>query len=243
MITARLSLPAGERAAFDALLPGLLEARPSMPMPPLEPSAVSGALHAILLDHPELFWFEGKWSLAEDRLWPRYAAPIALQPRFLAAAQEALAEIQPQGRDGAGIEALARIHDWLLRRVVYDPSAPHSQSAYGALVERRALCKGIAKAFQLLALRCGFDAACVEGSIGGAGRHVWNAVELDGATLHVDVTMDYPRFASLRARMGLPAGAACFCVDDEVLRRTHRWDTGAPPFAHPNRACEGGGTK
>ena len=52
-------------------------------------------------------------------------------------------------------------------------------TAYGCLVEGRAVCAGYAKAFKLLLGRCGISCYYVVGEAGG-GKHGWNCVELDG---------------------------------------------------------------
>ena len=66
-------------------------------------------------------------------------------------------------------------------------------SAYGALVEKKAVCQGYAEAFQLLMSLAGIDYKTVSGSTRRQGdeNHSWNLVKLPGEDYcHVDVTWD-----------------------------------------------------
>ena len=66
-------------------------------------------------------------------------------------------------------------------------------SAYGALVEKKAVCQGYAEAFQLLMRLAGIDCLTVSGSTRRRGdeNHAWNLVKLPGEDYcHVDVTWD-----------------------------------------------------
>lgn len=63
-------------------------------------------------------------------------------------------------------------------------------TAYGAIVENKAICSGIAKAFRILCGKFNIPCACVEAESKGARHipHMLNAVEIDGKTLFVDLT-------------------------------------------------------
>lgn len=59
-------------------------------------------------------------------------------------------------------------------------------NAYGALVEREALCQGYASAFQLLSHMAGLHVKTVSGYLNGNIPHAWNVIELDGNWYQVD---------------------------------------------------------
>lgn len=59
-------------------------------------------------------------------------------------------------------------------------------NAYGALVEREALCQGYASAFQLLSHMAGLHVKTVSGYLNGNIPHAWNVIELDGSWYQVD---------------------------------------------------------
>lgn len=78
------------------------------------------------------------------------------------------------------------IHDYLALHVTYDYSfSPQSYTAYGALIDGKAVCQGYSGAFNLLCEVAGIEVFAV------ANRtHMWNAVKTDGKTYYYDVTFD-----------------------------------------------------
>lgn len=102
-------------------------------------------------------------------------------------------------------EKVRIIHDAICALCVYDMAAaenpdetfwslyPDSQSAYGALVEGKAVCGGYAKAFEYLCHLCGIPCIYVTGQAQTNvmnGPHAWNLVQIDGVWTLVDVTWD-----------------------------------------------------
>lgn len=78
------------------------------------------------------------------------------------------------------------IHDYLALHVTYDYTfSPQAYTAYGALLEGKAVCQGYSGAFNLLCKAAGIEAFAV------ANRtHMWNAVKTDGKIYYYDVTFD-----------------------------------------------------
>lgn len=99
--------------------------------------------------------------------------------------------------DMSDAQKVVVLHDWLALHCEYDYEAQdkwfadHSYfdvsfTAYGALVNRMAVCDGYTKAYKYLLKQVGinsYKAATTE-------DHAWNVVELDGKYYHVDVTHD-----------------------------------------------------
>ena len=112
-----------------------------------------------------------------------------------------------------------QVYLWMLSCIRYDPAAPNSQNAYGALVQHSAVCKGIAKAYQLLMRLRQIPCILVEGTLDGVMKHVWNMVYLDGLWLHVDVTMGYPQFWSFTGASDIFGG---YLRTTEEITRSHR---------------------
>ena len=90
------------------------------------------------------------------------------------------------------------LHGQLLDRCSYetetatgdDPISryPSAFTAYGALVEGRAVCEGYARAMQLLLHRAGIEATLVSGTDEKQVAHMWNLVTIDGRNYHLDPT-------------------------------------------------------
>ena len=87
-------------------------------------------------------------------------------------------------------------YHWFIDNVPYDrqflnraPGArpnPNSDNAYGALVNRTAICYGYAYAYQLIMDMLGIPGVTVHGR-SPTGAHAWNVVEIDGVWRLVDI--------------------------------------------------------
>ena len=88
--------------------------------------------------------------------------------------------------DGQKLEA---IHDFLVMNCSYTENTENEQcyTAYGALLEQKAVCQGYSAAFNLISQACGIKSISVQNS-----THAWNAAIVDGKTLHYDCTWDDP---------------------------------------------------
>ncbi len=87
------------------------------------------------------------------------------------------------------------IHDFIALNCQYDSYAPNPDTAYGVLVEGRAMCEGYSKTFALMCNRAGIECLTVTGEAdGGNGpeKHMWNMVRYNGEWYHIDVTWDDP---------------------------------------------------
>lgn len=92
------------------------------------------------------------------------------------------------------------LHDALLTRCRYDEEAAadmdnaanhHAFTAYGALVEGKAVCEGYAHAMQYLLNQADIPATVVIGYDAESGEpHMWNAVSLEGQSYYLDPTWD-----------------------------------------------------
>lgn len=90
-------------------------------------------------------------------------------------------------------------HNYLARRVAYwrkEEANPlecsYMQSAYGALINGKCVCRGYAEAYSLLLASQNIPCDVVCGSVAGeSDLHAWNIVGLGGGVYrHVDVTWD-----------------------------------------------------
>lgn len=92
-------------------------------------------------------------------------------------------------------DKLKIFHDYLVHNVKSSVDDENADSIYGALVEKRALCEGYAKAFSYLCNLSGIENMIVTGFTDI--DHMWNMVKLDGEWYHVDVGWDKPADALL----------------------------------------------
>ena len=79
------------------------------------------------------------------------------------------------------------IYRWLTRNVEYDLGAENQFSAYGALVDKHAVCQGYTMAFYRLCLEAGIDARIISSD---SLDHAWNIAKVDGKYYLLDSTWD-----------------------------------------------------
>ncbi len=102
---------------------------------------------------------------------------------------------RPQTQDE--FETELYLHDRLVSGCTYDTAAansgfdasPTAYSAYGALVDGKAVCEGYARGMQLLLKHCGISSTLVFGkSVENDEQHMWNMVTINGKDYHLDAT-------------------------------------------------------
>lgn len=95
-------------------------------------------------------------------------------------------------------EKIKIIHDYLIDSIEYDTTLLQSNiyNIYGALVNKKCVCEGYAKAFQYLMNEIGIDNVLVIGtgtnSNNETENHAWNYIKLENNWYGIDVTWDDP---------------------------------------------------
>ena len=153
------------------------------------------AFFAVYADHPKLFWLENQYKylyspsgkVAEMTLQYNIAADNLETAR--ADFDKAVSEIK---KSTYGLytdyEKERQIHDKLIGDTIFDANAPMNDSAYGALVNKRAASAGYARAYQHILSEMGIPCYFVEGFTNG--NHAWNIVELGDGYYNVDTCWD-----------------------------------------------------
>lgn len=101
-----------------------------------------------------------------------------------------------------------------------------SNTPYGVLIDRSAMCHGYSSTFQLFMDMLDIECITVFGTPGSNGvQHSWNMVKLDGEWYCVDCAWDDP--------IGASPGHNYFNVTSDDLRKgsIHRWDESLVPEA------------
>ena len=89
------------------------------------------------------------------------------------------------------------VHDLLVDTIEYDMTAGKNiYNVYGALINKRAVCEGYARACKYilddLDIPCIIACGIGQNSTGATETHAWNYVMLDGVWYALDVTWDDP---------------------------------------------------
>ena len=108
---------------------------------------------------------------------------------------EIMQKLDPENK--TDYEKVSAIHDYICDNVEYEAAADEKdikRTAYGALIEGRAVCQGYSVSLYRLLLEAGIDNRIVFGEgvspDGTAGAHTWNIVELYGKYYYMDITWD-----------------------------------------------------
>lgn len=102
------------------------------------------------------------------------------------------------GLNGTDYQNIMFIHDYLINNIEYDSTyeAAGSYSIYGALIGKKCVCEGYAKAFKYLTNAAGYECELMQGtgtnSQGETETHAWNCIKCDGTWYLIDVTWDDP---------------------------------------------------
>ena len=207
----------GEKRLYDELIKAYYDISPDKdteldmyPMPEIDlkgyslsEAQVRTAMKAVSDDYPEIFWPGGTvgfYSNNEEtivRPYSRYSAEeVDTRVEAVRSAAESFYATVPDGLSDYELEL--RVHDFLIENTEYDASVkvndlddndPDIYNVYGALVNRKAVCEGYARSFQLLMNGLGVECVGVMGR-GESELHIWNAVRLGSKWYSVDVTWD-----------------------------------------------------
>ncbi len=175
---------------------------------------------AALNENPELFYVKGSFGISMTStgtvtdFYPDYDSRYTPQDTaaFLQAAEEILAQVDPQWEDAL---KLLFLHDYIVTHCQYDLSYSR-YNAFNVLVEHSAVCEGYTLAFLYLARRVGIEAWMVSSDALG---HAWNLVRLDGRYYYVDCTHDDPLTAVSIDGETYPAHCyEAYCAHTHFLR-------------------------
>lgn len=175
----------------------------------------SSAVHAVLFDKPEIFWFnQNEMSVSPNNLTYSYNAktkmytytirtititPVAYSGfsdiddimSYKTQLEKAVEDFKVEGSTNA--EKLKYIHDKIAEFTYYDVTGKFSGSALSSLVTTASVCEGYSKGFKMICDRIGIPCICVFGNYVEEEKvaHMWNYVLMeDNCWYAVDVTWD-----------------------------------------------------
>jgi len=133
---------------------------------------------------------------------------------------------------------LIKLYEVLQRNIIYDKNEiqaisngvsqnPTSHNAYGALVNRSAVCDGFSSAFTLLAQKLGFECMLVVGRSDYATTlqdHAWNIIKVGKEYYHLDITWDTRKYNEFDE-----FSYAYFALTDTEIINDHNWNSATTP--------------
>lgn len=118
------------------------------------------------------------------KVYVRYVIRRVTDEKEQKQVRKAVRKIAKKARKKKGKKAQIRyVNDLLKKRITYGTGTRHYRDAFGALVQRRAVCTGYARAFALIMNELG-----IENAFESTSDHIWNRVRLGRSWKVVDVT-------------------------------------------------------
>ncbi len=160
------------------------------------------AYYSVLADHPEFFWVGSNIEVQQNAVSGNvvsYKITTTVEPsaresmrmQLESAADALIAQIDP---GASAYEKIKYVYEYLINTVDYDLQSADNQNIQSALLQKRSVCAGYARAFQYVLHRMGMFCTYVTGTITTGGDHAWNIVRIDDQYYHVDVTWGDPVF-------------------------------------------------
>ena len=164
----------------------------------VDDDAFNVAVQAVVLDHPEIVWLVAAYSIGEEYSGNTITStnvtleflPLNMShyQAFVNEAEKILVEAR---KLSTPLEKEKYVYDWIVTHISYGSSS-NDQTAYGALMDRQAVCAGFSALFHYLMNRLGVPTYIATGyssSEGDAGEHAWNIILLNGRYYNVDPTL------------------------------------------------------
>ena len=204
-----------EKELYQHIIARIESLESSMIFDEVTNDAFKNAYYAVLYDHPEYFWTGRNYSYTVRTLGD--LQKLSVQPSLLFEDSETIRQARKALEDAANMiaagaeqqdgiyEKVKYVHDYIIDHTAYDTDALESISngedesvmaattAYGCLVQHKAVCSGYASAFQLVLQKLGIECGRVNGLRNSeSGAHQWNFLRLDDDYYYTDVTWDDP---------------------------------------------------
>lgn len=198
----------------------------------IDSEELSRTVNQLEREHPEIFWLNGySMRYSDDFAEVKFHVINGYSPDTLRqmsdalnmTVEEILRTISP---DSSDYDKALQIHDYLISNTDYDQSAVTLgkgdwSTAYGCLIQGKAVCQGYAAAFQLIMNRLGLECGICTGDAKGEA-HAWNYIRINQQYYWVDVTWDDPVAVDGESRDWIHHGY--FLINDEMLSRSRTFD-------------------
>ena len=193
-----------EQRIYRQMLEGIQERQDEFYLTSSDENMISKVYHALLKDHPELFWVHNREEVYTTsykgtdycRFSPGYSYTDQEVEEINAAIQKAVTEVNTEiTQTDSTYDKVKTVYTYLIDLAEYEAS-DDDQNIAGIFWKKKAVCAGYARAMQYLLEQLGIPCIYVEGSTRDSEEgHAWNIVEIDGQQYYVDVTNgDQPSF-------------------------------------------------
>lgn len=219
-----------QKLIYQQILDGVRSVQETFVVYGAQKEDVEPTYHAVLTDHPELFWVDGSTSFTYFELGstmtisPGFSIPADqvedVRTRIEEVADEFISSL-PTGVDDYGIAKAA--YEFVINTTDYDANASQNQNIQSVFLYHASVCAGYSRAFQYLLQRAGVYCSFVEGEIPSSGEdHAWNLVRMGEDYTYVDVTWGDPTYPGLDEERAVGATYDYLgLTTEEILRDDH----------------------
>ncbi len=188
---------------YDRIAKGIMDCDENIDFPQadmrINTDEIELVFEAVYADYPDAFHVSNEYGYSHDgrkilSFSPKYSIGKDAYPDAKKQIDEVIDEMTVDLFGKSDYEKALVLHDRLAKRTSY-VSGKYNQSAYGAIVDRQAVCAGYTKAYQLLLSTVGIKSWYVSGvgippSSENSEAHAWNILEIEGDLVYTDVTWD-----------------------------------------------------
>lgn len=193
-----------EKKGYREILEGVRAREKEFYLTIYEDAVVNKVYHAVLMDHPELFWIHNRKQVYKTTFSngnycmfsPGYSYTAEEIKEIQQTAEDACREVEAMIPEGADDYEKARtVYTYLIDTASYQESED-DQSMAGIFWKKQAVCAGYAGAAQYLLEYLDVPCIYVEGKTAGSTEgHAWNIITLEGEYYYFDATNgDQPEF-------------------------------------------------
>lgn len=190
-------LQGADRMNYEAILKGIINRDATITLPVAMPLSKFTLLTDALVAEEIDIQFVGTQMRYSGDPVQKVSFDYALTKEQSTARAKALIEkadkiIAALPKGATDFQKVVFFHDYIISNTTYTQEGPHHDiaSAYGALINGKALCHGYAQAMALLCSRSGIENCYATGKM--VEPHIWNKVKLDGLWYNIDATSDDP---------------------------------------------------
>ena len=209
-------------------------------------------MQAVLGDNPAIIYFD-KTKIEIEKsilgkeiiLMGAYSKPEAekMGSALDTTVNKIVVAVKARAKSSDEYSLLISLYEILQKNIQYDKEEiqansrgicnnPASHNAYGAIINKLAVCDGFSSAFALLAGKLGFECMSVVGRSTCAvtvQEHAWNIIKIRGKYYHFDVTWDARNYNEFNEFF-----YAYFAITDEEIMHDHSWNKTATPVCSHN---------
>lgn len=147
----------------------------------------------VLMDHPELFYVNTSFRYIDKnndiQIIPQYDYDQKKVKQYNQQIEQSTQEIiQKANKKKTSIEKIKIIYDYLIETVNYQDN-DNDQNLISALVDKKSVCAGYAKAYQYLLLKVGIESVYMTGvTLDNHDMHAWIMIHVNGDYYYSDPT-------------------------------------------------------